>query len=296
MIVTLLLQQIIEGIASGCIYGLLGLAIVMGFRATGVVNLALGEMAMLSAFVAIALVWSGVPLYPSILVAVIAACALGGFVQVAFIRVLQKRGSEHGAVILTIGLLLAFNSLAGTIWRYDPYAFPSIFPEGVIRIWGLAATAHSLGVIALAAALILGLNLLFRRTRLGLAMRAVASSPDSSRLVGIKVDGILIVGWAISAGLGALAGILIAPSLFLSPYMMGGVLGYALAAAALGGFDSPFGAVLGGIVVGLVQNLAGTYIGFIGSDLRLLTALAILVAVLLVRPQGLFGRAPAVRA
>jgi branched-chain amino acid transport system permease protein len=199
-------------------------------------------------------------------------------------------------VIVTLGLLVIFNSLAGWIWTYVQKPFPSPFPsrpfkaslglgEGHEIIFG----AHDLGQIGITLLVLLGVYLFFRFTPLGLAMRAAAHNPVSSRLVGIRVGWMLALGWGLAAVVGAVAGMLVAPILTLEPNLMGGVQLYAFAAATLGGFASPGGAVLGGFIVGVVENLVGTYVSFIGTELKLTVALAMIIVVLLVRPTGLFG-------
>lgn len=285
----LLLQQILQGLATGSIYAMLALALVLGYRATGVVNFAQGEMAMFATFIAWALVHRGVPVLAAVAVAMLAAAASGALIERTLLRRLERQGSEHAAVLCTIGLLLAINSLAGLIWLYDPRDFPSIVPEHLYQLGGVTISVRMLGTVGVLVVIVALLFLLFQRTGLGLVMRAVAANPTSSRLVGIPVGRILMLGWAFAGALGALAGALVAPSLFLSPAMMTAVLGYALAAATLGGFDSPAGAVVGGLVLGVTENLAATYIDAIGSDLKVLVPLVILVVTLLVRPRGLFG-------
>lgn len=289
------LQQVLQGLGSGSLYALLALALVLGYRATGVINFAQGELAMFTTFVAWALLSAGVNAIVAVLFAMGVGAAAGALIERFLIRSVQGRGNEQSAIILTIGLLLTINALAGVIWLYDPRAFPGIFTSSVVDLGGVRLPVQTLGVIAVLAVLSALLFVLFQRTGLGLAMRAVASNPESSRLVGIRVGRMLMLGWAIAGALGALAGALVAPQLFLSPNMMASVLGYALAAAALGGFDSPEGAVVGGLVVGVAENLVGVYVHSVGSDLKVLVPLGLLVLVLMIKPEGLFGRKASVR-
>jgi branched-chain amino acid transport system permease protein len=194
-------------------------------------------------------------------------------------------------VIVCIGLLAILNSLAGWIYSYVIQPFPSPFPQSPIRVGAIVFGAHDLGAIGVTLVLLILLWAFFRFTSLGLAMRGAAQNPTGSRLVGIRVGWMLALGWGLAALVGAIAGMMVAPVIFLEPNMMSGILIYAFASATLGGFTSPGGAVVGGFLVGVIENLAGTYIGFVGTDLKLTVALVLIVVVLLVKPSGLFGRA-----
>ena len=169
--------------------------------------------------------------------------------------------------------------------------FPSPFPTRPIHVGGVAFSIQDLGVIGVSIALVLALGAFFRFTKVGLALRAAALNPEASRLVGVRVSWMLALGWGLAAVLGAVSGMMIAPVVFLDPNMMQTVLLYALAAAILGGTDSPLGAVVGGLALGVILNLTGAYVNFVGGTLRLPVALAVILLVLLVRPSGLFGRA-----
>jgi branched-chain amino acid transport system permease protein len=274
------IQLVIDGIAIGSIYGALALALVLIFRSTGIVNFAQGEMAMFSTFVAWALVQAGLPLGLALLTA-LAASFVGGTLTI---------------LIVTLGLFILVNSAAGWIWGFNNRGFPRALPDGSTDVLGVRLAYESLGIVAVLLVVVGLLTLLFQKTKLGLAMRAAAANPASSRLVGINVGRTLMIGWGLAALLGALAGVLVAPQLFLDVNFMGGVLVYSFAAATLGGFDSPKGAVIGGWIIGVAETLAGEYIGFIGSDLTILVPLAIIFGVLLVRPNGLFGSPEVVRA
>ena len=203
---------------------------------------------------------------------------------------------ELTVVIVTVGLFVFVNAAAGWIWSFLIKDFPNPFPDGALRAGGLDVAYSTLGILIVVGVVMGLLYLLFRRTKIGLAMRGVATNPESARLVGIRVGRMLALGWGLAATVGAVSGILVAPLLFLEPNMMGGVLIYAFAAATLGGFDSPLGAVVGGLIVGVAETLAGAYVGFIGSDLKVGVPLVIILGVLLLRPHGLFGRAAVERA
>jgi len=286
------LQQIVSGLASGGIYALVALALVMTYLATNAVNFAQGEMAMFSTYLAWSMIQAGLPYWLAFFATLVIAFLGGIAIERAILRPVE-RAPVLAITIVTIGLFAIFNSLAGWIFTYTIQPFPSPFPSEPIRLSGVVLSAHSLGSLAVTLALPMLLYAFFRYTSLGLAMRAAAQYPEGSRLVGIRVGWMLALGWGLAATLGAVAGILIAPVLFLEPNMMGGILIYAFASATLGGFTSPVGAVIGGFLVGIIENLAGTYIRFIGTDLKLTVALAIIVLVLIFKPSGLFGRAHA---
>jgi branched-chain amino acid transport system permease protein len=287
------LQQVVSGLASGGVYGSLALAIVLIHRATGVLNFAQGEMATLSAFICWTLLDHGWAFWPAFGLTILLSFAGGAALQQAVIRPIQG-GPLLGVVILTIGLLIAINGLDTWIWGGAARQFHGPFSTAPIHVGGVAFSKQDIGVIAMSAVTVVLVGLLFNRTKLGLGLRAAAANPDEARLAGVPVPGMLAVGWGLAAALGAVAGVLAAPSLFLEPNMMQTVLLYAFAAAVLGGMDSALGAVVGGLLLGVTLNLVGTYVHWVGGELRLAVALALILAVLLVRPSGLFGR-PAVR-
>ncbi|MFC9975301.1 branched-chain amino acid ABC transporter permease [Spirillospora sp. NPDC127200] len=290
-----LLQQLVEGLGAGAIYASLALALVLIFRFTGIVNFAQGELAMFSTFVAWQFVQGGLPFWAALALTLAISFAGGMLIERVVIRPVEG-APELTVVIVTLGLFILVNAAAGWIWSYLVKDFPSPFPGGALRAGGVALDHRTLGVLAVVAAVMALLYLLFRFTKIGLGMRAVAADPESARLSGIRVSWMLALGWGLAATVGAVSGVLVAPVLFLDPNMMGGVLIYAFAAATLGGFDSPVGAVLGGLVVGVAETLAGAYVGAVGSDLKIGVPLAIILAVLVFRPQGLFGRAAVERA
>jgi branched-chain amino acid transport system permease protein len=283
------IQQVASGLATGGIYASLALALVMIYQATDVVNFAQGEMAMFSTYLAWSMLHAGVPYWVAFLLTVILAFAGGITIQRVVIRPVENKPILT-IVIVTLGLLVICNSVAGWIWTYVQKPFPSPFPAKPFRVGTIVFGAHDLGEIAVTLVVLLLLYGFFRYTPLGLAMRAAAQNPVSSRLVGIRVSWMLALGWGLAAAFGAVAGLMVAPILTLEPNMMGGIQIYAFAAATLGGFTSPVGAVVGGFIVGVVENLVGTYVKFIGTELKLTVALAMIIVVLLVKPSGLFGR------
>jgi branched-chain amino acid transport system permease protein len=280
------LQQIFSGLAAGAIYASVALALVMIYRATDLVNFAQGEMAMFSTYIAWTLVNAGLPFWLAFLITLVVSFAGGMAIERVLIRPVEN-APVLAAVVVTIGLLLIFNSVAGWIYSYTVQDFPSPFPDR--PVFGALMTTRDLGVIAVTLLMLVLLFVFFRFTSTGLAMRAAAQNPESARLCGIPVGRMLAIGWGLAAAIGATAGIMVAPVLFLDPNMMGGVLIYAFAGALLGGITSPVGAVAGGLIVGVTENLVGTYL--IASQLKLTVAFALIILVLVFRPNGLFGTA-----
>ncbi len=279
------LHQVLSGIASGGIYASLALALVMIFQATHHVNFAQGEMAMFSTYIALALIQAGVPYWVAFAITVAASMVIGAVIQRVLLTPMAN-SPVLASVGVFIGLLLIFNSVAGWLFTYTLKQFPSPF-EGPPVLGGFV-TRHDLGSTAVTFAVLACVYVFFRFTNLGLAMRAAAYNPASSRLMGIRVGWMLSLGWGVAAAIGAVAGMMIAPVVFLDPNMMSGVLLYAFAGALLGGIANPAGAVAGGFAIGIIENLAGAYV--VGSELKLTLALVIIVAVLTIRPAGLFGR------
>jgi branched-chain amino acid transport system permease protein len=284
------LQQVVAGLASGSIYASLALALVLIHRATGVINFAQGEMATLSTYIAWTLsVNHGWGYWPAFVFTLGVSFLGGAAVHQAVIRPNEK-GSVLRVVIVTIGLLIMINGLVTLIWGGEVRAVESPFPAGTTEIGGVAITTADIGTIAVVLAIVALLWGLFQYTKLGLAMRAAALNPAEARLVGVRVTWMLSLGWGLAAVLGAVAGMLAAPSVFLDPNLMAALLIYAFAAAVLGGIDSPIGAVVGGLTLGVGLNLIGAYVDFVGADLRLPVALLVILVVLLVKPTGIFGK------
>jgi branched-chain amino acid transport system permease protein len=284
-----LAQQIVSGLAQGSIFASLALALVLIYRAMGILNFAQGELAMFTTYIAWQLTQMGLPIWIAFGVTVVLAFFGGVALQRIVIRPVE-RANELTIVIVTLGLFISINGLAGWFWGYIVKAFPTPFPTTPLQIAGVAFSAQDVGVIVVSVITLGLISVFFQKTKLGLAMRAAALYPEQSRVLGIRVGWMLALGWGLAAAVGAISGIMIAPVVFLDPNMMQSVLVYAFAAAVLGGIESPIGAVVGGLVLGVVINLLGTYVDAIGNELRLAAALAIIVIVLLVRPAGLFGR------
>jgi branched-chain amino acid transport system permease protein len=284
----LLGQQILAGIATGAIYACMALAVVMIYQAIDHLNFAQGEMAMFSTFIAYQLMLWGLPYWVAFPITLVVSFIGGVLIdRVVFKPIHDAPILSH--VVVFIALLAILNSTAGFIWDFTVKSFPS--PFGSAPLFGSSLiSAHQAGMIGVTLLLLVFLFVFFRYTRIGLSMRAAAANPASARLVGVRVGWMNALGWGMAAAIGAIAGILIAPVVFLEPNMMISILLYGFAGAVLGGLTSPAGAVLGGFLVGIVENLAGTFIPVIGGELKLPIALMLIVAVLVFKPSGLMGR------
>lgn len=281
-----LLPQLLAGLATGGIYASVALALVMIYQATNHVNFAQGEMAMFSTFLAWALIQNDMPYWLAFALTLALSFAIAAAIEFAVIRPMHN-APVLSIVVVFVGLLVIFHSLAGLLFGYTIKEFPSPFPT---EAWYSSPpmSAHDMGAIGVTLIMVTLLFCFFRFTPLGLVMRAAAQNAASSRLVGINVSRMLMLGWGLAGAVGAVAGMMVAPVVFLDPDMMTGVLLYAFAGALVGGIDNPFGAVVGGFLVGILENLVGTYI--VGTELKLTVALVIIIGVLIVRPSGLMGR------
>lgn len=280
------IQQVLSGLATGSIYASLALALVMIYQSTGTINFAQGEMAMASTYIAWSLIDGGVSYWLAFVLAVVISFVVGLLIERIIVRPVEN-APLLTAVVVFVGLLVIVNSVTGWIFGYTVKVFPS--PFGFLE--GLKSSyigPHQMGMLSVIAVELVIVFLFFRYTMLGLAMRAAAQNPISGSLVGISRGWMLALGWGIAAALGAVAGTMSAPVIYLDPNMMGGILIYGFAGALLGGIMSPWGAVAGGFMIGVIENLAGAY--FIGTELKLSVALVIIIAVVLIKPAGLFGK------
>lgn len=288
----LLLNQVLVGISTGAIYACMALAIVMIYQAIDHINFAQGEMAMFSTFIAYQLMQWGLPYWWAFSLTLLIAFIGGVLIE----RILFKPLGNASVLVQIAGFIALFeilNSVAGLTWDWTIKHFPTPFGAGPF-LGSRLISIHQVGMIGTTVVLLVALYGFFRFTQTGLAMRAAAALPESAKLVGINVGWMVALGWGMAATIGAIAGILVAPVVFLEPNMMGAILLYGFAAAVLGGLTSPLGAVIGGFLVGIFENLVGTYVPGVGNELKLPIALALIVTVLIVKPGGLFGR-PAVR-
>jgi branched-chain amino acid transport system permease protein len=280
------LQQVLSGLATGGIYASIALALVMIYQATHHVNFAQGELAMFSTYLAWTMIDAGFPYWLAFVLTLCLSFVIGVLIERIIVRPIEN-APVLSIVVVFVGLLVILNSIAGWIYGYTIKAFPSPFPSDA---WYASRfmSAHEVGMITVTLGMLALVFVFFRFTPLGLAMRAAAQNPVSSRLVGIRVGWMLALGWGLAGMIGSVAGMMAAPIVYLDPNMMSGVLLYGFAAALLGGISNPWGAALGGFIVGVLENLAGAYV--VGTELKLTVALVIIVGVLLLRPSGLFGR------
>lgn len=287
-------EQVAAGLASGAVYASLALALVLIYRSTGAINFAQGEMATFTTFIAWSLMNHGLGFWAAFPIVLAIAFAGGIAIERTLIRPFEH-APVLTIVIVTLGLALLLNGLMSQIWGGGDRTFNGGFSTRTVRFAGAHISIQYIGMVGVLIALVVLLTLFFRFTKLGLAMRASALNPDSSRLVGVRVGWMLALGWGLAAAVGAIAGLMIAPIESLGPNMMQVILLYAFAAAVLGGLDSPVGAVVGGLLLGLVITLLGRYVDYIGQTLKLPVALLLILALLIVRPGGLFGRVAARR-
>lgn len=284
-----LLQQILNGLGDAVIYASLGLALVLIYRTTNIANFAQGEMATFSAYLAWQATDWGIPLGWSVVLAMAVSIVIGIVVYLVVVRPVQYK-DELTIIIVTLGLFLAFNSATGAIWGFLQKAVPSLFPDRLlVDAGGVRVSYELIGTMLVLLAIAVGMFLLFQKTRLGMALRAAASNPVSAKLVGIPFISMMAIGWGMAAALGALSGVLVAPRLTLDPNMMGVIIIYAFAAAVVGGLSSYRGAVVGAAVVAVSQSLSMAYLPWLGADLQIVVPLLLIVAVLIVKPEGLFG-------
>jgi branched-chain amino acid transport system permease protein len=283
-------QLTIQGLALGAVYGSLALALVLVYRATHVVNFAQGELAMATTFVAYQLIKWGLSYWEAFFATLAIAFVLGMVLELALIRPVQHR-SVIAAVIVTVGLFILIDGVVNWIWGGDFKFMPSPFGGKVYHVGDVSIARLYPGMFVVVIVSVLLVWVLFRFTKLGLAMRAAAVRPAESALVGVRVEWMLAIGWGLAAVLGAVAGLMAEPSqLFLDPTLMQPILVYAFAAAVLGGLESPAGAVIGGLAIGVSLSLVVQYIPAISSELQTPVAFAVLVGVLLLKPSGLFGQ------
>ncbi len=288
---SLFIERFINGLADGSIYALLALALVVVFRSTGQLNFAQGEIGTMGAFFVSTLTLSGLPVWLSIGCAMVLGFLVSAGVERVVVRPIEHR--NPGAVIVAlIGVFLAVNQLVAMIWGVDARSLPSVFPDDAddfVTIFGAPVRVARLGLIGVLIVVLFLLWLLFNKTKIGLAMRAVANNQESSNLVGIRVGSVLVIGWGLAGAIGVLAAAMLAPSAGLTGTLMLGPFLLASVAAVLGGLDSPVGAVVGGLIIGLTEAFIVGYVDFLGADMLFPVMLVILLVVLLLRPAGLFG-------
>ncbi|WP_326793523.1 MULTISPECIES: branched-chain amino acid ABC transporter permease [unclassified Streptomyces] len=291
---TELLQQMVDGLSSGLVYGILALALSVVFQGTGMLNFAQGEMATLSAYLTLVLLTAGLSFWTAVPLIVVLSAAGGALVERVLVRRVEGAG-ELPLLTLSVALLLGLNALMTIIWSTNPRTFPSPFGKGLIEFAGLRMTAQQLGSLLTLLAVMAATSLLFNRTSVGLRLRAVAQNPASATVLGQHQGLWLMIGWAVAAGVGAFAAVVAAPVLTLTPGMMTFPLLLALAAGTLGGLSSRVGAVVGGVLIGISNGLAGRYVPGLDGDLAVVAPFLLTAVVVTLRPAGIFGRTRTVR-
>lgn len=288
----LFLARLFDGISAGATYAAIAVALVLIYKATTLINFAQGELAMLGSFVAYVLaVEQGLPIVVALVIAMVLTAALAGGIERVLIRPFDPN-NHLPLVIITLGLFLLINSVAGIVWGFDPRRFTGLFPADDAYTFGIARLRwYTVGTLITVVLLLVVLTLLLNKTKIGLAFRAVSSNLESAGLVGVRAGPTLQFGWALAAAVGTLAGVLFVSDPFrqIEPTYAQRVLIFAAAAAVLGGLDSLWGALAGGLAIGLVESIVVGYVEWIPSQLGLATAVFVIIAVLLVRPAGLFG-------
>jgi branched-chain amino acid transport system permease protein len=284
---TRFLDLTLNGISTGAVYAVVALALVLIWRATRIVNFAQGAMLMITTFIASSVINSSGSYWLGFAVALVCGLALGAVVERVLMRKVEG-GPPLNAVIVALGLLILLEAVAGMIWSNTPRSFPPAFSIRGYDIGGTRVlfSPNDTFTVLVVIGVALGLTLLFRGTSIGLQMRAAAFRPEVARMLGVRVGRMLTLGWALAALVGSLAGVLVAPSVFVGPNQFDPILIFGFTAAVLGGLDSFAGAAVGGIVLGLALSYVS---GYEGPSLVTLAALVILVAVLMVRPGGLFS-------
>jgi branched-chain amino acid transport system permease protein len=277
----------LNGISTGAVYAAVALALVLIWRATRIINFAQGAMLMVTTFIASAVISGTGSYWLGFAAALVSGLVLGAVVERVLIRPVEH-APPINAVIVTLGLYVLLVAIAGMIWGNSPRSFPAAFSIRGYEVGGtrLLFTPNDTFIVLVVVAVAVALALLFRATSLGLQMRAAAFKPEVAQLLGVRVGRMFTLGWALAAVAGALAGVLIAPTVFLGPNSFDPILISGFVAAVLGGLDSPPGAVIGGLLLGLALSYVS---GYEGSSLVPLAALAILVVVLMLRPTGLFS-------
>jgi branched-chain amino acid transport system permease protein len=283
--VEILASQVVSGLATGCVYALVALGFVLIFKATDVVNFAQGEFVMASGFISYTLlIWYGLPYWLVFCVTILLSGLTGVVLERVVVRPIMS-APIFSIVIATIGASTVMRSAAGIVYGYDVLPLPTMFSKDPIHLGILTFTVMDVGVIGCSLVIMLALYLFFKWTKTGMAMRATAQSQTAAQLMGVSVKHIFSLTWAISAGIGGIAGVLIAPIIYLDPNL--GIIGVkAFAAAILGGFGSIPGAIIGGMLLGILENLSGY---FFNAGIKQVSTYILLILVLIVRPSGLFG-------
>ena len=281
------------GLTLGAVYAAFALALCLIWRSTRIVNFAQAPMAMITTYIALVLIDGGLSWWLGFAAALLSGLVMGAVVERVLIRPVEGK-PELNAVILTLGLFIVLHSAAAIVFGSRYRSFPAVFGVSGIEVGGTSIPITGFGVftIVVVTVVMVALTFLFKRTDVGLKMRASAFSPEVSRLLGVRVGRMLTLGWALAALVGALSGVLIAGGSLVHPAYMDSVVVFGFVAAVLGGLDSPAGAVVGGLILGMTLSFVS---GYVGAELVPLTGLLVLMAVLLLKPGGLFSHVAARR-
>lgn len=285
------LALIFDGVAYGSIYGLFALSLVLLYRANKLFNFAQTEIATLCVMATVFLM-KKFSYFNAIIITIAFSFCVGCLLHFSVMRHITERKTvlHSSESLMTIGFFTIFNSLAGYIYGDEQRPFPSPFGTGVLTLYGANISYHSIGILACSSFLSFCIFLIFKHTKIGLHFEAVAENLVAARLRGIRASNVLALAWGFTVMISTIGGILMAPILFVAPSMLVGIMSYSLIAVVIGGLQSPLGAMIGGIVVGVTENLASS-IPFIGSELKFDVVFLLLLFILVIRPRGLWGRA-----
>ena len=290
-----IISDILEGLTNGVIYGLVALSLVLIWRSTGILNFAQGAMAMFSTYVGMIVFAHDLSYWPLVGIAIVFGFVLGGTTERVLVRTLYGK-PEINPIVVMVGFLIVLEAVAAAIWSTSPRGIPNPFSPIDWQLGGhpLALSAFSVYEIVTAFVVMTAVAVLFRFTKLGLQLRASALSPEVSRLLGVRVGRMLTLGWILSTGVGTVSAVLVASNFFtgLTPQEMDSIFAFGFIAAAIGGLDSPVGAIVSGITLGIALQFVGDYVN---SNAIILTALIVLIISLMLRPNGIFAKSAARR-
>ncbi|WP_032120737.1 branched-chain amino acid ABC transporter permease [Clostridium amazonitimonense] len=282
-----MLQVIISGLITGSLYSLAALGLVMIFKTSDIVNFSQGEMAMFNTFIAFTLLTSlNVPYFLAMIITMVFAAIMGLTLHRIVIKPLEK-APLVSSMIATLGLIMILNGLAGNLFGFDTKQFPKMFSGKNVEFLGVSVDPNSILTMAVTVVIMLALFYFFKYTKTGLALRAASQNPEAAELMGISVNKVITLTWIISAVLSSIAGMLIAPTTFLDINMMADIHLKSFSAAVLGGFTSFVGPVVGGLILGISENLFGKYVSL---SWKTVFAFGLIIVMLVIKPNGILGK------
>ena len=282
----MLFQQVLNGLTNGSLYALMAVGVTMVYKSLGMLNFAHGDVMMVGTFITLTFSLMGIPFYVAIVLGIASAAVLGFLLERIILRKV-KFSSFVNLLIATVGVSYVLRNTAMVVWGTSPQLFPSMFPAKLIRIGSFTITPQSIGIILISLALITGLHLFFTRVKVGKCMQLANSDPEGAAMMGVNVTYMRFLTFGISAGLAAIAGIMIAPLTYARVDMSTTIGMKAFAAAILGGIGNLWGALLGGVILGIVEALGSAYISTAYRDAF---SFIILFVVLFVKPTGLLNK------